>query len=410
MSTCRNAMKTLLASALSALTLSVFVGFGASAAAQSASASQAATKSNVASAANYSGIGRPATAKEVQAWDIDVRPDFKGLPKGSGTVAKGQDVWEGKCASCHGVFGESNEVFSPIVGGTTADDIKTGRVARLKDPNYPQRTTLMKVSTLSTLWDYINRAMPWTQPKSLTVEEVYAVTAYILNLGGVVPDNFTLSDQNIAEVQKRLPNRNGVTTAHAMWPGKEFGGSGKPDVQGSACMRDCAVEAKVESILPDYARNAHGNLQEQNRIVGPQRGADTTKPEAPASGGRSAAPAGAAQAAGGTAAAAAAAPSAAAPQPAAAGKPSAEGAADGKAAQALAQKHACVACHAADRKMVGPSWADIAKKHAGKTDYLAGKIKSGGTGVWGNIPMPPQSLSEAEARIIGAWLAAGAAR
>ena len=59
------------------------------------------------------GIGRPATAKEIAAWDIDVRPDFKGLPKGSGSVAQGTEVWEAKCASCHGIFGESNEVFYP---------------------------------------------------------------------------------------------------------------------------------------------------------------------------------------------------------------------------------------------------------------------------------------------------------
>jgi mono/diheme cytochrome c family protein len=132
----------------------------------------------------YPNVGRDATQKEVAAWDIDVRPDFKGLPAGSGTVAKGQDVWESKCASCHGIFGESNQVFSPLVGGTTAADIKSGNVARLKDVAYPARTTLMKVSSLSTLWDYINRAMPWTQPKSLTVEEVYSVTAFLLNLGG----------------------------------------------------------------------------------------------------------------------------------------------------------------------------------------------------------------------------------
>ena len=62
-----------------------------------------------------------------------MRPDFKGLPKGSGTVAKGMEVWESKCASCHGVFGESNQFFSPLVGGTTKEDIKTGRVARLND-------------------------------------------------------------------------------------------------------------------------------------------------------------------------------------------------------------------------------------------------------------------------------------
>ena len=174
------------------------------------------------SASPFPGIGRAATPKELAAWDIDVRPDFKGLPKGSGTVAQGMDVWEAKCASCHGVFGESNEVFSPLIGGTTKDDVKNGRVKRLTDESFPGRTTLMKVATLSTLWDYINRAMPWNAPKSLTVEEVYAVTAFMLNLGGVVPDDFTLSDKNMADVQKRLPNRNGKTTAHAMWPGNEL--------------------------------------------------------------------------------------------------------------------------------------------------------------------------------------------
>jgi mono/diheme cytochrome c family protein len=88
----------------------------------------------VAQSANpFPGVGRAATPKEVAAWDIDVRPDFKGLPKGSGTVVQGMDIWEAKCASCHGVFGESNEVFSPLIGGTTKDDIKTGRVKRLTD-------------------------------------------------------------------------------------------------------------------------------------------------------------------------------------------------------------------------------------------------------------------------------------
>ena len=137
----------------------------------------------------FEGLGRLATSEEVKAWDIDVRPDFVGLPKGSGSVAKGMEVWEAQCASCHGVFGESNEIFTPIVGGTTAEDIKKGRVQSLKDGSSPQRTTLMKVPTLSTLWDYINRAMPWTAPKSLSTEEVYAVTAYILNMGGIVGES-----------------------------------------------------------------------------------------------------------------------------------------------------------------------------------------------------------------------------
>lgn len=327
----------------------------------------------------FPGIGRAATPAEVKAWDIDVRPDFQGLPKGSGSVAKGMEVWEGKCASCHGVFGESNEVFSPLVGGTTAEDIKTGRVANLKRSDYPGRTTLMKVPHVSTLWDYINRAMPWNAPKSLSTEEVYAVTAYLLNLGQIVPDDFVLSDRNIEEVQKRMPNRNGMTTKHAMWPGKELAGAGKPDVNAVACMTNCPVDAKVTSMLPDHARNAHGNLAEQNRLVGPQRGADTARPVG-AAGARPQ-------------------PVAQAPAPASASKMPLD----------VLQKNSCTACHAANSKLVGPSWSDVAKKHAGKTDYLASRIRQGSSGVWGSIPMPPQSISAEEAGRVAEWLAGGAA-
>lgn len=229
----------------------------------------------------FPGIGRPATPREVAAWDIDVRPDFKGLVPGSGSVAAGMALWEARCASCHGVFGESNEMASPLAGGTTAKDLETGRVARLKDPAFPSRSTLMKVSTLSTLWDYIRRAMPWTTPKSLTPDEVYAVTAYLLNLGGIVPDDFTLSDRHMAQVQAQLPNRNGTTTAHGLWPGRGLGNGGKPDVQAVACMKDCVKEPRVISALPEFARNSHGNLAEQNRRFGAQRGADTAGPPPP---------------------------------------------------------------------------------------------------------------------------------
>lgn len=342
----------------------------------------------------FPGVGRDATPKEVAAWDIDVRPDFKGLPAGSGSVAKGQDVWETKCAHCHGIFGESGEVFNPLVGGTTAEDIKTGRVAKLNDPAYPGRTTLMKVATVSTLWDYINRAMPWNAPKSLSTDEVYAVTAFLLNLGGIVPDDFVMSDKNIREVQNRMPNRNGMTTEHALWPGKEFTRTARPDTRNVACMKDCATEAHVSSFLPDFARNAHGNLAEQNRPVGPQRGADTTRPEGK----------------GAAVAAVASAPAAVAAKPAAAPAAKADAGGDSKAALALAAKYSCTACHALDKKLVGPSFQDIARKHAGKVEYLAGKIKSGGSGVWGPIPMPAQSLSDAEAKTLASWLAAGAAK
>lgn len=339
---------------------------------------------------SYPGIGRTATPKEVIAWDIDVRPDFKGLPPGSGSVAKGQDVWETKCSSCHGVFGESNEVFNPLIGGTSAEDVKTGRVAKLKDPA-GGRTTFMKVATISTVWDYINRAMPWTAPKSLTPDEVYSVTAFLLNLAGVVPENFTLSNQNIAEVQQRMPNRNGMQTNHNLWPGSEFGGTKQSDTRNTACMKNCVTEVAVASFLPDFARDAHGNLAEQNRIVGAQKGADTSRPES-----KSGAPAAAAPAAAVTA------------QADAAAKPAAGG--GNQAAIALLGKNSCTACHGMSNKIVGPSFADIAKKYPGKAEYLTQKIRSGGSGVWGAVPMPPQTLSEGDAKIIANWLASGAGK
>lgn len=344
-----------------------------------------------AQSSKYPNLGRPATAKEVAAWDIDVRPDFKGLPAGSGSVAQGQDIWEAKCAQCHGIFGESNEVFSPLVGGTTAKDVESGRVANLTRLDFPGRTTFMKVATVSTLWDYINRAMPWNAPKSLSTNEVYGVLAFMLNLAQVVPDNFVLSDKNIAEVQKRMPNRNGMTTAHGMWPGPEIKGTSKADTANVICMRDCVTEVKVASLLPDFARNAHGNLAEQNRLVGQQIGADTTRPESksPASD-KSVSP---------VTAQAATAPSAAA---------TARPDDPAKQAQALLAKYACTACHAVDRKLVGPGFQDVAKKHAGKADYIAGKIKSGGVGVWGQIPMPAQNITPADAQAIAQWIAQGA--
>jgi S-disulfanyl-L-cysteine oxidoreductase SoxD len=337
-----------------------------------------------AQASAFPGIGRAATPQEVRAWDIDVRPDFKGLPKGAGSVARGQQVWEAKCASCHGVFGENNEVFTPLVGGTTAADVKSGRVARLRDDSFPGRTTLMKVPTVSTLWDYIQRAMPWNEPKSLSTDDVYAVTAFMLNLGGIVPDNFTMSDANIAEVQARMPNRNGMSTDHGLWPGRGMGNGGRPDVRATACMTNCATEPKVASLLPDFARNAHGNLAEQQRLVGPQLGADTTRPAGSARPG--------------------------AARPVAAAAPGAPSAA-GQAALALARQHNCLACHGVDNRVVGPSLREVARKYAGRADalaYLAGKIKGGGQGVWGAIPMPAQTLSDADAQAIAQWMADGA--
>lgn len=337
------------------------------------------------------GLGRAATPAEIAAWNIDVRPDFQGLPKGSGSVAAGEKLWEARCASCHGTFGESNEVFSPIVGGTTDDDIRTGHVAALRNNSQPERTTLMKVSTISTIWDYIHRAMPWTAPRSLKPDEVYAVTAYILNLGGIVPDDFVLSDKNIAEVQQRMPNRNGMTTDHGLWLA-----SGKPDTHNTACMKHCPDAGVITSSLPLYARNTHGNLAAQNRIIGPVRGEDTTRPpltgsvtqNAPAV--RAAALATLAALTGAGTAQAAAVP----------------------AGRALAERNGCMNCHGVTQKKVGPAFADVAKKYHGDAQAAAAlekKIQQGGQGVWGSVPMPAQTqVTSNDLHEIVTWILNGA--
>ena len=305
---------------------------------------------------NFKGVGRGATPAEVKAWDIDVRPDFKGLPKGKGNVERGNELFEEKCASCHGSFGESNEVFTPLAGGTTKDDIKTGNVKGLSSGELPQRTTFTKVGTISTVWDYIYRAMPWTAPKSLKPDEVYAILAYLLNLQEIVPADFELSDRNIAEVQKLLPNRNGMTTDHGLWPGASakkggIGNGGIPDVKNVACMKNCKPEVQIGSTLPDYARTAHGELADQNRNFGAVRGTRTLGPEA------------------------------------------AKKAADAGTLD-LATKSGCMACHGMKNRIVGPGYNEIVARYQGQTDAesrLVAKVKAGGQGVWGSIPMPPNA-------------------
>ncbi len=307
----------------------------------------------------YPNIGRTATEQEIAAWDIDVRPDFKGLPVGSGSVAKGQQI-----------------------GGTTKDDIKTGRVAALASNKQPQKTTVMKVATLSTLWDYIHRAMPWTAPKSLSNDDVFAVTAYILNLAEIVPDDFVLTNQNIADVQKLMPNRNGMTMSHGMWAV-----NGKPDVKSVACMKDCATQQQIKSSLPEVARNAHGNIQQQNRTFGAVRGVDTTMPATKV-------PLGSVNK----------------QEPVAQNiAPTVEATtlikSDGLS---LAKKNNCLMCHGVSNKIVGPGFSEVSAKYKSDSSAearLIEKVKKGGSGIWGSNSMPAQTqLSDEDLKVLINWI------
>lgn len=318
------------------------------------------------------GFGVPATPQDIATWDIDMRPDGHGVKKGRGTVQQGQAIYDAKCAVCHGTFGESNS-YLVIAGGVEPEDLKTGRAAGLKSGEV--RTVGTKLNYATTLWDYIYRAMPWTAPQSLTIDENYAVTAYVLHLNEIVPADFELNDQTILTVQ--MPNRNGFTTNHGMGSVK-----GKPDVQGTLCMKDCAGPVKVTSTLPDYARNAHGNLAEQKRDMGPFRGIDTRIYE----------PGGARVAVADTE-----------------GKAPAQGGID---AQELITRNACVVCHAVNARIVGPSFAEISARYTSRyavraeaEALLVNKIKAGGSGVWGAVPMPPQSnVKDDEMKTIVKWI------
>jgi cytochrome c len=217
-------------------------------------------------------IGRAATPAEIAAWDIDVRPDFKGLPPGSGSVVAGEKLWIAQCVSCHGEFGESPAVFPPLIGGTTKTDIARGRVAGLTAATENAKTTMMKLATVSTLWDYIYRAMPFDAPKSLKPDDVYALTAFLLNLADVVPADFTLTERNIADVQARMPNRLGNTMQHGM-----LDVNGKPDVSGDGCMSNCPVNPASLAVLPPSVNGLNGNLADQNRSYGAIRGIDTRR-------------------------------------------------------------------------------------------------------------------------------------
>ncbi len=315
------------------------------------------------------GLGRAPTPQEIAAWDIDVRPDGHGLKSGKGTVAQGQKIYDAQCASCHGTFGESNR-YMPIAGGVRKGDLATGRASMLLQSD-GLRTLGTKLNYATTLWDYIFRAMPWANPQSLSVDETYAVTAYVLHLNEIVPVEYELNEKTLLGVQ--MPNRNGLTTAHGL--GRV---QGRPDAQGSLCMKDCVKDVTIASEMPEFARNQNGNLAQQKRPRGPMRGIDTARYDAEK-----------------TTTLVAATPAVAVPHP-----------------SELIARHACTGCHGMTSKIIGPGFNEIATKYEGRADaqaYLSKRMREGGQGVWGAVPMPPQAgLKESDADEIARWIAGGA--
>ena len=159
------------------------------------------------------GLGQAATPQQVAGWYIDIAPDGKNLPAGSGTVLEGKKIFDSSCAACHGAKGEGG-MGDRLQGGQ-------GTLANAK----PIKTVGSYWPYATTLYDYIRRAMPMTAPESLSDSQVYAVAGYVLYLNGLVKEDSTLDAKSLMAV--KMPNRDG------------FISDPRPDVKDKACMKGC---------------------------------------------------------------------------------------------------------------------------------------------------------------------------
>ena len=170
-------------------------------------------------------IGKLATKIEVAGWDIDVRPDGVGAPKGSGNAIDGEEIYVNRCAACHGDFGEGIDRWPALVGGD-------GTLAS----HDPEKTTGSYWPYASTIFDYIYRSMPFGEAQTLTHNETYKLVAYLLNMNEIIDEDYVLSDKNIGKI--KMPNANGFSLPDP-----------RPDVKkyknGQPCMKNCNVPVKI---------------------------------------------------------------------------------------------------------------------------------------------------------------------
>ena len=170
-------------------------------------------------------IGKIATKIEIAGWDIDVRPDGVGAPKGSGNAIDGEEIYVNRCASCHGDFGEGVDRWPALVGGD-------GTLAS----HDPEKTTGSYWPYASTIFDYVYRSMPFGEAQTLTHDETYKIVAYLLNMNEIIDEDFVLSEKNIGKI--KMPNASGFSLPDP-----------RPDVtkykDGQPCMKNCNVPVKI---------------------------------------------------------------------------------------------------------------------------------------------------------------------
>jgi len=199
----------------------------------------AATLFSMPASAESLGLGRVATPAEIAAWDIDIRPDGAGLPDGQGTPLEGETVFNDQCASCHGDFGEGVDRWPQLVGGF--DTLTEDRPVKTVGSYWPYA---------STIFDYVHRAMPFGAAQTLSDDEVYAITAYLLYMNDVIEDDeFVLSRESFNDFE--MPNVEGFTEDN------------RDDVmlKGEPCMTDCtpkAVKVTMRAAVLDVTPDVEG--------------------------------------------------------------------------------------------------------------------------------------------------------
>ena len=174
--------------------------------------------------AGHYGIGRMPTKAEIDGWAIAARPDGQGLPPGKGSVQEGAEIYVEQCGVCHGTFGEGEGRYPKLVGGELTGE-------------RPEPTVGSYWPYAVTLFDYINRAMPFPSPHTLSADQIYAMTAYILNLNNIVDNNFVADRDSLPKV--KMPRQD-----FFIWQDP------RPDTSSSKeCMKNCIdpKTIKIES-------------------------------------------------------------------------------------------------------------------------------------------------------------------
>jgi mono/diheme cytochrome c family protein len=197
---------------------------------------------NVALPAPIPGIGRAASAEEIAGWDIAIGPDGRNLPPGRGVAREGEELYIQHCASCHGDFGEGIDRWPALMGGRGSLTTDT-----------PRRTVGSFWQHAPAVFDYVRRAMPYAAPQSLSNDDYYAITAYILHLNELVPEDFVADRESLPRIA--MPNRDGFVL------------EARPDTPNDACMTNCR-QGRAVTVTMD-----------SRQFVPPGSGSGTAEPQ-----------------------------------------------------------------------------------------------------------------------------------